>query len=47
MTASSHAHIIHVYIQVNRMEIGSDEVFCEVVWEGSFVEKIVVDPVHG
>ena len=29
------------------MTIGADEVFCEVVWENSSVEKIVVDPVHG
>ena len=45
MTASSCVYTY--YIQVNRMEIGTGEVFCEVVWESTFVVKIVVDPVHG
>ena len=36
-----------LYLQVNRMDLASRVVVCEVTWGSRSIDKIAVDPVHG
>ena len=38
--------ILYDMLQIYRMDI-NNQVTCEVQWEGLYVRKIAIDPVHG